>query len=67
MSYALCFQFEADISSTPLDAEVKLPVIIGTVPLQQSLYADPSAVVVDQPSGGLSGMTVFVFSDSQIV
>jgi hypothetical protein len=45
-------QFEGDISGTPLDAAVKLPVTIGTVPLYQSLYADPSSMVVDQPSYG---------------
>ncbi|XP_022097443.1 arrestin domain-containing protein 17-like isoform X2 [Acanthaster planci] len=43
-------QFEGDISNTPLDAEVKLPVTIGTVPLFQPLYGDPSSVVIDQPS-----------------
>ncbi|XP_038076363.1 arrestin domain-containing protein 3-like [Patiria miniata] len=43
-------EFEGDVSSTPLDAEVKLPVTIGTVPLYQSQYPDPSAVVSEQPS-----------------
>ncbi|XP_022097460.1 arrestin domain-containing protein 3-like [Acanthaster planci] len=43
-------QFEGDISNTPLDAHVMLPVTIGTVPLHQPMYGDPSAVVINQPS-----------------
>ncbi|XP_038076056.1 arrestin domain-containing protein 3-like [Patiria miniata] len=50
--------FEGDITNTPFDAEVRLPVTIGTIPLHQPLYqpsyADPSAVVLNQPSSNAS-------------
>ncbi|XP_077991740.1 arrestin domain-containing protein 3-like [Glandiceps talaboti] len=43
-------KFEADISGTPLDLEVKLPVIIGTIPLQQ-VYARNYNMAPTQYSG----------------
>ncbi|XP_038067022.1 arrestin domain-containing protein 3-like [Patiria miniata] len=43
-------QFVGGISSTNWDAEVIVPVTIGTIPLHPTSYTDPSAVVIDQPS-----------------
>ena len=35
-------QVEADVSGTPLDCEVKFPVVIGTIPAFQQTLRDPS-------------------------
>ena len=48
-------QFEADVSGTPFDAEIKLPVIIGTIPLEAPApgtpYLSAQRVITKQPSG----------------
>ncbi|XP_022097440.1 arrestin domain-containing protein 3-like [Acanthaster planci] len=42
--------FEGDVENTPFDANVYLPITIGTVPVYRPPYQDPSGVVVQQPS-----------------
>ncbi|XP_071794769.1 arrestin domain-containing protein 3-like [Asterias amurensis] len=43
-------EVEGDVSDTPFDATVKLPVTIGTVPLYQYYSPQPNDVVTQQPS-----------------
>ncbi|XP_038071461.1 arrestin domain-containing protein 3-like [Patiria miniata] len=45
--------FEGDIENTPFDAEVFLPITIGTVPVYRPVYPDPTAVVVHQPASNV--------------
>nr|XP_054748944.1 arrestin domain-containing protein 3-like [Lytechinus pictus] len=35
-------EIEADVSGTPMDAEIKLPVVIGTIPAFQQTLKDPT-------------------------
>ena len=48
------FQIEADVTGTPLDLEVQLPITVATIPLNNYNYAAPAtpgAVITEQPSG----------------
>ncbi|XP_077989028.1 arrestin domain-containing protein 3-like [Glandiceps talaboti] len=56
-----CVKFEADISNTPFDLDVSIPVTIGTIPLQQVYsnftiplqpFPDPTAPPLPPPDSG---------------
>ncbi|XP_072022980.1 arrestin domain-containing protein 3-like [Amphiura filiformis] len=53
MSIEYYIEFEADVSGTPFDLELKLPITIGTVPLYSAYYSaafPPGEVVTQQPT-----------------